>query len=383
VPKATEVPITSSVLGWAINQSGLSNAEVAKGVGVSVDVLESWIDDSARPGLTQFKKLASKLHRPQALFLLPKPPFTPALKVQFRSSRSDDGRDLNPGERRMVRRALRLQLILSWLADELDLETFELQKFQTSVDAIGAARAARERLGVSFEDQLRWPSPSKAFDSWRDATEALGVPVLLFSMGKESVQGFSLFDRRSPIVAVNTSRSEEARMFTLFHELGHLLTRTSSACAGEAIRSADPVERWCDEFAAEVLAPAELVVNQASRIAGAKSQIDSLEPAGTLARRLKVSLRATVLALIRAGIATWDLYSKIPPAADAKPKGGGGSGRSRLDVREDEVGRRTAGLFVTAVQRDVLSRSQALDYLDVPDVQFDRIAPATIPNYAP
>jgi hypothetical protein len=33
---------------------------------------------------------------------------------------------------------------------------------------------------------------------------------------------------------------------------------------------------------------------------------------------------------------------------------------------------------VTAVSRDVISRSQALDYLDVPDGEFDRIAPLDV-----
>ena len=93
----------------------------------------------------------------------------------------------------------------------------------------------------------------------------------------------------------------------------------------------------------------------------------------------KVSLRAAVIALIHGRLATWELYREIPQTYDAKPKMGGGTGRSRREIREDQFGKRTAGLFVTAVHRDVISRSQALDYLDIPDVEFDRIAPLDVP----
>lgn len=376
--RGVEIPITARVLEWALDQSGFTTAEVAKTVGVPVETLEAWKSRRGRPKLTQFKKLASKLHRPQAMFLLPEPPRTQPPAVQFRSSQQDHQRALNPIERRYLRRAARFQEVLGWLVAELDIQAASVPPATTEGDPITVARTMREALAVSIDQQVRWNSPSKAFDGWRDALERTGVTVLLFSMGKESVQGFSLFDDHTPMIAVNSARREEARIFTVFHELGHLVTRTSSACVGSTIQPTDQVERWCDQFAAEVLVPRASLVESARRISGGNGHIRSLTEASGLASRFRVSLRAIVIALIHAGLASWDLYREIPASADAKPRvGGGGTGRSRREVREDEFGRRTAGLFVTGVMRDVLSRSQALDYLDVPDVEFDRIPPAT------
>ena len=69
------------------------------------------------------------------------------------------------------------------------------------------------------------------------------------------------------MVAVNTAWNESARIFTLFHEMGHLIARTSSACV-ESVHTrsrTDPVERWCERFAADVLMPnkdVETTLNQ-------------------------------------------------------------------------------------------------------------------------
>ena len=84
------------------------------------------------------------------------------------------------------------------------------------------------------------------------------------------------------------------------------------------------------------------------------------------------------LRLISLGKASWPLYQSIPPSADVKRRGGaGGTGRNRVETRADEFGARTTELFVTAVQRDIISSSQALDYLDIPSGAFDRLAMTT------
>src|SRR5690606_10048362 len=104
-----------------------------------------------------------------------------------------------------------------------------------------------------------WRSASAAFDAWRSALERLGVLVLLFPLGEENCRGFSLASGLAPVIAVNTAWNDQARAFTLFHELGHLMTETASACASAPPASVagawDPAERWCERFAAATLVP--------------------------------------------------------------------------------------------------------------------------------
>jgi hypothetical protein len=104
------------------------------------------------------------------------------------------------------------------------------------------------------------------------------------------------------------------------------------------------------------------------------SQITTLPLAKSLANVFKVSLRAAVIRLIELNLSNWSLYDEIPPISDRKPPRGGGTGRSRSEIREDQLGNRVTSLLVSAVDSDVLSRSQAVDFLDIPDATFDGLA---------
>jgi hypothetical protein len=109
----------------------------------------------------------------------------------------------------------------------------------------------------------------------------------------------------------------------------------------------------------------------------AQRRITDLDVASRFARRARVSLRAATIRLIELHLADWDLYDQIPPYVDNKPEGGGGGGgRNRLAIREDEFGTRGTRLFVEGVQKEVISRSQAVSYLDIPDVAFDHLSKA-------
>lgn len=95
------------------------------------------------------------------------------------------------------------------------------------------------------------------------------------------------------------------------------------------------------------------------------------------------SLRAVTLRLIELGLATWDLYRELPSAGDAKRGGGGGKGRDRQEIQEDQLGGRAIDLFRLAIEADVVSRSQALTYLDVPDPRLNHRSPSRVMATSP
>ncbi len=138
--RATLVPITPAVLGWAIRESGYSPEEVAERVGVSPDTLGSWLARTAQPDLTRFKKLVSVLKRPSATFLLPGPPTLVRPQVEFRHP-PDSGRTLlNPVEQRYLREASRLQRALAWVLGELQEEPTPLPRAVVGSDVSGSGR---------------------------------------------------------------------------------------------------------------------------------------------------------------------------------------------------------------------------------------------------
>ena len=368
-----EVPINPAVLRWAIDQSGLSRTEVSDLVGVSQSDLRNWEKGDASPSLTEFRRLADVLHRQAAVFFLAAPPSQAGPKANLRHPPNASRTELNPIERRYLREMSRTQKVLAWVLEQMRTAKIAIPEFGTSVSPDVAARNLRNRINVSIETQISWKDSSEAFRRWRDALERMGVFVFLFPMGKESARGMSIWDQRAPAVTLNTAWSVTARIYTLFHELAHLVSRTDSACVGyvnaRPVASNLSIERWCEQFAAAFLLPKThltLYLQKDVRWKGGRSC--DLDHAGKVARRYKVSLRAAVLALIEIGAAQRSLYASVPSSSDEKSGGGRGRPRTRIEINEDRFGSRTRATLLRAMREDLITRADTLTYLDVGEV---------------
>ena len=373
MPRPT-VPVTGAVVEWAIRESGYELAALAKQLKVPVETLRAWAAETTQPRLTQLRKLAAKVKRPLATFLLPEPPTVVAPAVEFRSPPGTDRRELNPTERRYLREAVRLQRFLSWLAKEMGDAPVALPPERPQADATTVASRVRDGLGITVEEQVGWASPSGAFAAWRQKLEGAGVLVLLFPMGRESCRGFSLWDDHVPLIAVNTTGwPPGARAFTLFHEYGHLVTRTPSACLQARRRltsvASDSPERWGEEFAAALLMPADAVRALVARV----GRLPAEELSSTVATYFWVSLRAATLRLVELEFLTWQAYEDLPPFEGKKGGGRSKEGRDRARQRIDQYGSRATRLVSRGLERDVIGRSEVLDYLDVPEPSLDRL----------
>ena len=367
------IPVTPSVVAWAIDESGFSIPKLATMLGLPEQVIKGWTLGK-HPELTAFRKFAGAVGRPLAAFLLPEPPASLSPSVKFRHSRSTVGRELIPEERRRIREAARLQEILSWLARELDKSPPLVPRFSTKDDAEKVARALRTQMGGSLATQLSWSSATEALGAWREAVETSGVTVLMASMGEESCRGFSIWDEYAPLICVNTAWLPEARVFTLFHEYAHLVTRTNSICVEDAAlgsaTSGDATERWCERVAAAVVIPTEglerIVSESRGRSRGWKADLTTVTQVST---QLRVSRRAAALRLIEARYGEWSLFKSLPPHIDRRRDGGGGYGRTRATIRRQQLGNRTINMFAEALERDVVGAADVVDYLGAsPDV---------------
>ena len=340
MPRATYIPITGSVLRWAMNESGRSDSEFAQKVGADPGTVQAWIDGKTQPTKTQFNKIVSTLRRPSAAFFLPEPPQHLNLPPPLRQSVGARNRALNAQELREIRWARRLQHLVAHLREEDGSGVPQLPRFTAADAPSRAARSLRNRLDVPLARQTQWSSPSAAFSGWREAVEGTGVLVLLLQLGPDAIRGFALWDDIAPLVAVNTTFIPQARAFTLFHEIGHLLLRHDAASDEHIGRSASlatgyTVERWCERMAAAVLLPAPAV-------------------------------RAAAIRLIELDLAPNELYGQVVSQSgqlDRPRRNGGGGGRSAAQTRIAQVGRSAARRIVQAVAANRLSERDARDYL--------------------
>ena len=109
-------------------------------------------------------------------------------------------------------------------------------------------------MDISVETQASWNNPKKALEIWRDRIEDKGIFVFKNAFRDDSVDGFSLVHEQFPVIYLNNSRPHVRQIFSLFHELGHLLLGENGITRGVKI-GGEKIERFCNEFAAEFLVP--------------------------------------------------------------------------------------------------------------------------------
>src|SRR5690349_22523621 len=80
----TIVPVTPSVLKWAMEQASVTYQQVATRCKVDPQTVEEWLRGEGSPSKTQFNALVALLKRPSAFFFLPKPPSEAAVPAAFR-----------------------------------------------------------------------------------------------------------------------------------------------------------------------------------------------------------------------------------------------------------------------------------------------------------
>jgi Zn-dependent peptidase ImmA (M78 family) len=365
------VPVTPEVVSWAVDQSGFTVEQIADAVDTDAHAVRAWMTGAKRPSLGEARKLARKLRRPLALFLWPAPPSDEPPRVAFRAPLASEMRDLNPTERRYIRQAARLQGLLEHLDEQSGDEVRSFPKITPSMDPNVAATVTRDWLGITVEEQIAWLSEYTAFSQWRSCLQSHGVFVFALALGPDACRGITLANERVPVVIVNTAFNTRARIFTLFHELAHVLTRTTSACAASpaaANDAAEQLERWCEQCAATALMPWKSVEDFLQERAF-PAKLDDLAGANSVARRYKVSLPAAVLRLIDGGRASWKLWRAIPRDVNAKASGGGAPEEPRTTpvVRLHEFGMLVARRLVRGLRADLIERSQVASYLRVDD----------------
>lgn len=375
MPPATYVPVNPSVVAWAFEESGLELDVVARRASAQPDDVRAWMSGAERPTKTQFSKLAEVLRKPTSVFFLPKPPDSYGRSVSLRSAAGGEPRALLTEERRSIARVASLQRLLRWLATAPEAGPVPKQLTESSAPPEAAADF-RAALAIPVTEQRAWAHNTSAWRAWRAAVEDYGIFVFQEELGRSGVRGFSLPDDAVPIVAVNSAYAAAARTFSLFHEVGHILSRHGSACAGFVRPSGagDPEERWCEEFAAAFLLPEDAFGAFLTQRFGAP-HMSSVEQVRAAAGAFNVSARATALRAIRLGWAPADLYAQVEALWQVVdfPQPGGGTGERRPARRIRELGVRPPSIVLSAVRDGQLTELDAMRHLRIDSHDYDEL----------
>ena len=248
--------INPDIVRWARERSGYTLQEVAKSFNRDVVTISDWESGAAAPTYIQLEKLADKYKRPVAMFFFPEPPQEPDFVGQL-ALRSSEIEQLAPSIRILLRQAHARQLSLMELnmgVNPVEMKIFRDLHSHLDNSPIELAQQTRAYLNISVETQADWNSTKEALESWRELVEEKGIFVFKEAFRDDSVDGFCLTHEQFPVIYLNNSRSSVRQIFSLFHELAHLLLGENGIT-----RDINPVDKdiegFCNQFAAEFLVP--------------------------------------------------------------------------------------------------------------------------------
>ncbi|MEQ9290376.1 MAG: ImmA/IrrE family metallo-endopeptidase [Cyclobacteriaceae bacterium] len=302
---AEKAYITPKVLKWARESAKMSLEEAASKVNKSAEQLSAWEEGEEFPTIKQAEKLAKSYKRPFALFFLPEIPNDFQPLQDFRKS---DSEDLTTGSIFIIREIQQKQ---NWLSEVLE-ESGEpklpfIGKFSLSNSPLEVAEDIIKTLGISRDLNGQCSSVKH----WVDQIESNGIFVSRTSfihsrllLDKDELQGFAIADSYAPFVFVNSQDWDAPQLFTLIHELAHLWIAETGISNDVEMdsKNSNPVERFCNEVAANVLMPLELMKSFDHRV------FNNSKSVFRTAKALGVSSFALIVRALNLSIISLDHY---------------------------------------------------------------------------
>jgi len=249
--RSVEALVQPQLLAWARTSAGLELLVAANKAQVKPQRLESWEQGESRPTIKQLRKLGNIYKRPIAVFYLSEPPVGFQALRDFRRLPGAVVTTESPELRSQIRRAHDRRELALDLYQMVEGEPPSVSLAATlSDDPEDVASRMRTFLRVRYEDQVRWEPGYGAFNEWRAALERAGVLVFQArDIEVSEMRGFSIYGEKLPAIVANIKDSPRGRIFTMLHELTHIVLRLGGLCN---FRPEDVLSPATDEQRVEV-----------------------------------------------------------------------------------------------------------------------------------
>lgn len=253
------------LLIWARTSMGLSVEEVAVKMGRETNEVEDWESGATAPSYPQLEKLAYNIFkRPLAMFFFPEPPEETTPLQEFRSLPESDLQELHSDTYLKIRRGHAYQLALKEVFEDVNPAINKIwEEVRLKIDGNITEQAVKIRnaLGISMDVQLSLASDELSLKHWRSSIEEKGIFIFKESFKQKDISGFCLWDDNFPLIYLNNSTTKTRQLFSLLHELSHILLHTMSLSKFEQSYinrlplDQKKIEVFCNAIAAETLIP--------------------------------------------------------------------------------------------------------------------------------
>jgi Zn-dependent peptidase ImmA (M78 family)/transcriptional regulator with XRE-family HTH domain len=307
-----------------LSARGLSRADLGARIGLSEVDLVAYLNSPPKRGEGVLQKISRELLVPDFFLFADPVPLPEPSYPDFRLSRPS-----RTGYSRATLGWMDLAASIQNQANSISPDqSLSVKKAAPGENPKIAAENLRKALGLTFALQ-REMADARALFAWlRQQIETLNVFVLQLSFNEKDGAGFCLAGSQYDVIVLNTKKqTPPRRLFTLAHEIFHCVLGKTGVSDPFVLNNS--VERACNQFAVEFLAPAALVKQIASETIRRDSfDIDELSK---FSKAIKLSMFASVIRLVELGIypsaaiGTWQRF--LQSNGDPEFKKGGGGGR--------------------------------------------------------
>lgn len=331
--------INPALLTFSRERMGYDIAGIARKVPVPEERWTQWERGERRPTTNQLITLAHKLDRTPAFFYLDNIPDEEAPLSEFRTINNLPLENVSPKLISVIREARRNRDELIRLYQAGNRSPESVPKYPVTNEPVTAiAKEVREWLGVTYEMQTSWTGSSNALTNWKNLLEEQDVYVLQYpSVEVSESRGFTIAEDVFPVIGINSRDSYNARIFTLIHELAHVLFRNSvliNDSLTEYFGNSRTLEQKCNRLAAEILVPSEYVAEEFNR------NEPSIREIKRASNRFRVSGYVMLIRLLNLDLITQEEYNDLlPEFSFYNQNSGGGNGGDSYYNRIVQKGR--------------------------------------------
>lgn len=283
-----KIKVNNDILVWARQELNITQEEVADRMGRNIEDIVNWEEGKDYPTYAQLEKLAYTIYkRPLAVFFFPNIPNIPKNNGKFRTLDNEIFNEIPTRIIELMNQARVMQLNLQELDSNSRIRITELE---LDIHEQNFYEKLRDVLGVDLELQKKAKNMSDAFEMWRSAFYECGVYVFKEAFKDNSFSGFCLYDIKYPVIYINNSMSYSRQIFTLFHELCHILIKTSGIdkANDDYISRLEldnrKLEMICNMFAGKFLVPTNDLLNLIDNVEINEKNIEKLSKKYSVSR---------------------------------------------------------------------------------------------------
>lgn len=249
--------INCEILKWARERTPIKIDDIPIRVKeFTSEQVEDWENGIEYPSINQAKKLCNLYDIPfAALFLSKIPDIDNTTYIDRRTFKDNLDEEISY---ELWKEINRLKSCRECAIELLNLDEYKNVFRDINPDLLtnDISMRVREIFNIETPFKNKTAYNNNAFNYFRNKIESKGIMVLqIENISIKEIRGISLNYEILPIIAVNKNDSDRAKVFTLFHEMAHLIRRTSNLCLIDFNERDDEEEKICNNLAANILIP--------------------------------------------------------------------------------------------------------------------------------